>query len=139
MKIYKLVYSNDDVKYASIFQPNFVEKNKHKYKIIYNNKIYNLQNISKIIGDKNEKLKIKLICYAHIPGYNNIFHYLPNYEYNDIKKFKKNMNMHRFINYFIPSYEIQKLVYKIENNKEKINIFREKFIRNNGNKCYIII
>ena len=63
MQIYKLFYSNDDVKYASIFQPNLVEKNKHKYKIIYNNKIYNLQNISKIIGDKNEKLKIKLICY----------------------------------------------------------------------------
>ena len=45
MQIYKLVYLNDDVKYASIFQPDFVEKNKHKYKIIYKNKIYNLQNI----------------------------------------------------------------------------------------------
>ena len=138
MQIYKLFYSNDDVKYASIFQPNFVEKNKQKYKIIYKNKIYNLQNISKIIGDKNEKLKIKLICYNHIPGYNNIFRYLPVNEYNDIKKFKKNMNMHRFIDYFIPSYEIQKLVYKIDNNKDKINIFGEKFVRNNGNKCYII-
>ena len=83
-------------------------------------------------------MKIKLICYNHIPGYNNIFRYLPEYEYNDIKKCKKNMNMHRFIDYFIPSYEIQKLVYKIDNNKDKINIFGEKFVRNNGNKCYII-
>ena len=83
-------------------------------------------------------MKIKLICYNHIPGYNNIFRYLPVNEYNDIKKFKKNMNMHRFIDYFIPSYEIQKLVYKIDNNKDKINIFGEKFVRNNGNKCYII-
>ena len=44
----------------------FVEKSKYKYKIIYKNKINQLQSLTQIIGNKMEKIKIKLMCYNHI-------------------------------------------------------------------------
>ena len=50
---------------------NFVESNKYKYKILYENKKYPLQFIFKVIENKIEKLKIKLICYNHILAINS--------------------------------------------------------------------
>ena len=48
------------------------------------------------------------------------------------------MNMYRFIKYhFYSSHEIFKLIYKIDN-ENKIKIFGDEFVVNNGNKCSII-
>ena len=136
MKIYKLVYSNENKDRFRIFDPNFVEKNKYKYKIIFKNKLYPLKGLfNYIIGNKIEKLKIKLICYNHISDIHKIFHSLQIYE---IEKFKKNKNMYKFIDHpLFSTHEIQKLIYKIDN-KNKIKIFGEEFVTNNSNKCLII-
>ena len=48
------------------------------------------------------------------------------------------MNIYRFIKYhFYSSLEIFKLIYKIDN-ENKIKIFGDEFVVNNGNKCSII-
>ena len=80
MKIFNIVYSTRDDEdeeeedfeenIFKISDPYFVEKNKYVYKIIYKNKIYPLQSIFKIIDNKFEKLKIKLICYNYISDIN---------------------------------------------------------------------
>ena len=46
--------------------------------------------------------------------------------------------MYKYIDYlFYSSHEIQKLIYKI-NNEDKIKIFGEEFVGNNINKCFIV-
>ena len=46
--------------------------------------------------------------------------------------------MHKFIKYlFNKSHEIKKMIYKISD-EDKIKIFGEKFVGNNGNKCLIL-
>ena len=48
------------------------------------------------------------------------------------------MNIHKHIDYlFYSSHEILKLIYKIDS-PNKIRIFGEEFVGNNGNKCSII-
>ena len=47
--------------------------------------------------------------------------------------------MYRFVDYlFYSSYKIQKLIYNIENEEDKIQILGEEFIGNNEDKCCII-
>ena len=82
MKIFELFYSKiKKPKKISIFDNDFVNINKHRYKIIYENKIYPLQDALKIEEKQKNELKIKLICY------NNIF---------DIQKVKKEYDSYRF-------------------------------------------
>ena len=48
------------------------------------------------------------------------------------------MNIYKYIDYlFYSSHEILKLIYKIDS-PNKIRIFGEEFVGNNGNKCTII-
>ena len=136
MKIYKLVYSNENKDRFRIFDPYLVEKNKYKYKIIYKNKLYPLKGIfNYIIDNKIEKLKIKLIYYNNISDKHKISYSLQNY---GNERYIKNINMYKSIDYLLcSSHEIQKLKYKIHN-ENKIKIFGEEFVENNGNKCSII-
>ena len=119
---------------------DFVEKNKYKYKIVYKNKIYPLQSIFNIIGIQIETEKFKLLCYNHTLDNNEIPEEFPFYDYlkfNSLKTIKKNMNMniYKYIDYlFYSSHEILKLIYKIDS-PNKIRIFGEEFVGNNGNKC----
>ena len=138
MKVYKLFYSNDIKERTRISGQNFVEKNKYKYKIIYKNKIYPLQGIFKIIENKIEKFKIKLICYNHHPDIDKISYFLTKYKYYEIEKLKRNIYMFRFIDYlFHSSYEIIRLIYNI-GKEDKIQIFGEEYVGINGNKCSIL-
>ena len=85
-----------------------------------------------------EKIKIKLMCYNHIKNIPEIIYHSTAYYDSKIEKLKKNMNMYKYLDYLLySSHEIQKLTYKI-NKKKKINIFGEKFVENNGNKCSTI-
>ena len=106
MEIYKLIYLNEDIGEKSINKfifsnevegpihfkksnEHFVKKNNYKYKIIYKNKIYPLQNISEIVYKKSEIIKIKLICYIHISDILKISGDLKSFNYYEIEKFKK--------------------------------------------------
>ena len=140
MKIYKKIYlySNERYQEFELFEHNFAEKNKCKYKIICKNKMYPLQSILKFIENSNEELKIKIISYNHILGINKIFDYLPASDNYEIEKYKKNMNMYKFIEYLdYLSHKIQKIIYKIDFN-DKIRIVGEEFLEINGNKCSVI-
>ena len=155
MKIYKLFLFNEDKykfeneckdKYEDLYEyedfeknfENFVENNKYKYKIIYKNQIYPLQMIFQIKGNKIENLKIKLICYNHIKTIPEILNDLLDIDDYKIEKFKKNMNMYKYIDYFLySSHEIQKLIYNIDN-EDRIQIFGEEFVENNSKKCLIL-
>ena len=105
MKIYKLFYSDeindeeemiDDLIYSDEDNKeeyekalkNFAEKNKYKYKILYKNKIYPLQNLFQFKGDKINKLSIKLICYNRILDFNKKFDEFPLHGYFDFERLK---------------------------------------------------
>ena len=101
MKIYKLIFLSEEDDYYNYvdkaknedfekYLKYFVKMNKHKYKIIYNNKMYPLQSIFQIKENKIGKLRIKLICYNHIKNIPPIFTHLPKYYGYKIEKFKKN-------------------------------------------------
>ena len=139
MKIYKIIYTNDNKTKFKITEPNFVEKNIHKYRIVYKNKIYSLQSIFNIIKNNGKKIKFKLICYNKIQDINIILKYKPNFKhFFEVKKFKKLMIMYQFFDYFLASSrEILRLMYKIDN-EDKIQIFGDEYSGNNGNKCSII-
>ena len=150
MKIYKLYLLNKDkkdeyeneVEDFEKYLENFVKESKYiykyKYKIIFKNKIYSLKSLFQIKGNNIGKFEIKLICYNHIKNISEIFSNLPIFNSYKIEKFKKNMIMNKKINYlFYSSHEILKLIYNIDN-EEKIKIFGEEFVGNNGNKCSII-
>jgi len=139
MKIYKIIYTNDNKTKFKITEPNFVEKNIHKYRIVYKNKIYSLQSIFNIIKNNGKKIKFKLICYNKIQDINIILKYKPNFKhFFEVKKFKKLMIMYQFFDYFLASSrEILRLIYKIDN-EDKIQIFGDEYSGNNGNKCSII-
>ena len=116
----------------------FVERDKCKYKIIYQNKIYPLQSIFQIKRNKFENLKIKLISYRDDNKFPRIFHDLLRLYISKIEKIKKNMNMYGCVDYlFYKSHEVQKLIYNIDD-EGFIRIFGNKFVEKYGNKCSII-
>ena len=139
MKIYKLFLLNGiKEKDRNKSFKKFVEINKYKYKIIYKNKIYPLQSIFQVKGNKIGYLKIKLISYNHIKNIPLIVYDLSKHNNYKIEKFKKNMNMYKYIDYLLySSHEVQKLIYKFDN-EDKIKLFGEKFVENNEKKCSII-
>ena len=137
MKVFKIVTSNDNKRRFTIVAPDVVEGNKYKYKIIYKNKIYPIQDVFKIKENTGKKLKIKLICYKLIPDIDRIFS-ISSLLSCDVEKIKKNMNMYKHIDYLkSSSREKFRLIYEIDN-KDKIKILGEDFIENNENKCTII-
>ena len=131
-KINNLVHFNldfEDFEYIKKPLNKFIKKSKYKYKIIYKNKIYSLKGLIKImkiiLKGKIKKLTIKLICYKHIlDTEKNLddFSLLDYFKHERLAN-KKNMNMHKYIDYqFNSSHEIYKMIYHI-NNKVKIRIF----------------
>ena len=139
MKFFKFIFSiKDGEKLIKIFKPDFVNKNRHKYKIIYNNKIYPIQNEFKIPNNKDNKLKIKLICFNYISGVNDIdLEYASLYKFNEIKNYKKNVYKYsEFLN--CSYYKMSKLIYRINPTEKEIKIFGKDFVNNNKGKCIII-
>ena len=80
MKIYKKIYlySNERYQEFELFEHNFAEKNKYKYKIICKNKMNPLQSILKFIENSNEELKITIISRAIRP--NILFMQIKNFQ-----------------------------------------------------------
>ena len=143
MKVFKLIYPIEGSKKIRVFDPVFVKKNKSKFKILYNNKIYPLQSEFEIPDKKFNKLKIKLICYTDKYQMNYIALESESFKLYERKNYaKKNMNIYRYTDILKSSiHEILKLIYKIgfeEQEQKQIQIFGEKFVRNNMNKCIII-
>ena len=135
-------YDDDEEEEYKTFEKSelFVKNNKYKYKIIYKNKIFPIQSLFEIRKINIEKIKFKLISYNHISNLNKIQKELPITKHYKIERLKyiKNMNMYKFIKYlFNKCHEIQKMIYKISD-EDKIKIFGEEFVGNNGNKCLII-
>ena len=94
------------------FDSSFINKYKNKFRIIYNNKIYPLNNKFDNLDDIKE-IKINLISLKQLPLYD-----IPNIRY--IKKEE----------------EIDK--YEDEEEDDRIRLFGRYFISNNNDKCLII-
>ena len=119
MKILRFVCPNEKKeKKIKIAEPQFVNRYKHIYKIIYENKIYPFQSEFEIKGEEKNKIKIKIICYNNISYFQFIKREsnLYNLIYHENNKYKNNINRYpRYSqypnNYFI---EIFKITYKID-------------------------
>ena len=127
MKIFKLK-DKEDIK--EIFKGEYFKKNKNKFKIVYNNKIYSSYNDIQIPENEINHSKIKLIS-------------LYNYKNDGIfDKFKENYNYKRNNNkyniYLKSSLHGFSQIAYIINNDKKIRIFGEDFVENNKDKCIII-
>ena len=109
-------------KEINLIHPDFVEPNKKRCRIIYDNKLYPLQSKILIKRKRKSKIKIRLICYRNIL---DKFHNLENYDWDEEIKMKE-----------IDCVKDLKMVYK--NIKSKIKIFGEKFVKNNKHKCVIL-
>ena len=59
--IMKLIYEIKDEKIIGIFHPYFVKNNRKNFKMIINNKIYELSSKYQITNQKMKKLKVKLL------------------------------------------------------------------------------
>ena len=124
MKIYYSLHEIDEKqKEISIIHPNFVEPNKNRCRIIYDNKLYPLQSKILIKRKRKSKIKIRLICYRNIL---DKFHNLEKYWDEEIKMKE------------IDCVKDLKMVYKIDKSKNKTKIFGEKFVKNNKHKCAIL-
>ena len=134
MKIYKFVYSYYKQELLRIFDQKFVKENKYKWKIIHKNKMFPLQSIFRIIENKNEKFKFKLIYYNHIQNINKKSYYVN--EEKETENSKNIINCEYIDSLLDSSHEIKKFIYKIDN-EDKIKIFGENFVLNNDNKCLI--
>ena len=139
MKIFNVFYSNNEQKNKiKIINPNFLDKNKGKYKIIYNNKIYPLQSEFIINEKKIKQIKVKLLCYVKIQNTSNITKECKSFEISyENNKYKKIMyNCPQYLIY--PLHELSQIIYKNQIIKGKISIFGENFVKNNKDKCFII-
>ena len=139
MKIYQYVYLiKDNINIIQLFNKDFVDKNKSKFRIVLKNKIYPLQS-ELIIKDINIKqIKIKIISLYDTLG---IEDRSPNYlimdKFCESKKYKKNNNKYN-IYLKCSLHEMSKITYKINRNKNNIKIFGKNFVEKNKNKCIII-
>ncbi len=139
MKFFKFIFSSKaEENKIKIFKPDFFNKIKYKYKIIYKNKIYPIQNEFKIPTNKDNKLKIKLICFNNIIDITDIgIEYDSLSKFNEIQNYKK--NVYKYCEYLNCSYsKMSKLIYKMNPTEKKIKIFGKDFVNNNKGKCIII-
>ena len=143
MSAFEIIYSiKENEKKIKLFNPDFVNKNKNKFKFIYNNKIYPLQNEFfyeyKINIEKNKKFKIILICYINFFNIMEITKECESFvKFNKLKKYRTNKN--KYSEYLKCSfYGISKMIYKIEPGEDKIKIFGFYFVEKNKDKCIII-
>ena len=142
MDILTLIYKiQKDGKIIKIFNPNFVKKYKSRFKIIYENKIYDLQSEFIVKQNNITKLKIKLIhfnihlniksitegCKSFIGYKKNKNNLKKNIKYNQIDTYRKYTVLDK---YFI--------VYQIKPYEKEVKIFGEEFVNINRNNCRIV-
>ena len=139
MKVYELIYSiKKRQKKIKIFNPDFVEKYKNKFKIVYNSKIYPLK--SKFDNNANnisEKFKIKLITFSNLPEQGFILFGIDSL----IQFYKCKINKTRSKEYkeiIERNFEISKMTYKINLKENNIKIFGKNFVKRNKEKCKIV-
>ena len=129
MDILTLIYEiQKDKKIIKIFDDNFVRKNKSRYKIIYENKIYPLQ--SEFIVKQNDitKLKIKLIHFNICFNIKLITKRCKSFRY---KNYLKKNDKYTILDKFFISYQIRP-------NEKEIKIFGEEFVNINRQNCHIL-
>ena len=132
MKVFEIIYSvKQNKNRIKIFNNDFIRKYKNGSKLIYKGKIFPITSEFPITDKNTKKLKIKLITLRKIPD--DIFLYC-----NQVNQFNK-QRIYKITNDEIKHIvNIQKLIYKINLNKNKIRIFNNKFVNNNKNKCNLI-
>ena len=132
MKVFEIIYSvKQNQNRIKIFNHDFIRKYKNCSKLIYKGKIFPITSEFPITDKNIKKLKIKLITLRKIPD--DIFLYC-----NQVNQFNK-QRIYKITNDDIKHIvNIQKLIYKINLNKNKIRIFNNKFVNNNKNKCNLI-
>ena len=122
----------------NIFKNDFVKKNKGKYRIIYNNKLLPLQTKLICRDQRANKLKIQLICYNDNL---NIYDLMKGCEslseFYASKLYKHNVFKFQALKFFIFNWSI--ILYTKFKPKEKIKIFGENFVKNNRDKCMIML
>ena len=120
---------------VTIFNSNFVNKNKNRYKIIYKNKTYPLNIEFKFTSKNKIKEKIQLKCYSDFLDISNLIKgtcFL--YELFINQKSKKNYD--KYLKFL--SQDKSKMIYIIKQDQEKIKILGKNFVNNNKDKCIII-
>lgn len=132
MKVFEIIYSvKQNQNRIKIFNHDFIRKYKNCSKLIYKGKIFPITSEFPITDKNIKKLKIKLITLRKIPD--DIFLYC-----NQVNQFNK-QRIYKITNDEIKHIvNVQKLIYKINLNKNKIRIFNNKFVNNNKNKCNLI-
>ena len=141
MKFFKVEFFNpENINKINIFTPSFIEKNKYRIKIVYENKLFPLENkiINKYKG--NEKLKIKIISFYNIQDNEIAEGFKTNNNCYETKRYIRNLNRYnrysKHLKYLFQG--MLKMVYKIETNQVKIKILGEQFVKNNENKGIIL-
>ena len=135
MKVYEMIYSVQGRNEVKIFTPSFIRKNKNKFKIIYNGKLYPMSS-EFIISDKNiEKFKIYLASFCTISDniFNGVDSLLEFYSYKKSKT--KSESYNELIKNHIKK---SKMKYNINPKEKKIKIFGKNFVDKNKDKCKII-
>ena len=154
-----LEYSKNPAEYEEqnrIFSINYLKKNKHKYKIIYKNKLYPLE---KLYSDEDIDNSFKLLYLLNEKNFKK------NSEYKIVQKYQKiHKKIIKFPNIYAPQeenldLEINKnyifkfnylldlkfkfydslfISYNKQPNSDKIKIFGKNFVENNKDKCIIL-
>ena len=130
--IYRLPYNCLGIQVdenKDIFLSHFLKNNKKKSKTIYENQLYQLQN--KFIFLKKGRELYKIILVYH----EKFFEILANNCLGIKRRLKLNLNHFENPCQF---QDLSKMVYDIGENATSIQIFGEKFVENNKNKCIII-
>ena len=114
-------------------------RNKYRYRIIYNNKIFLLQSTFLAREKENTKIKFKLIVFSDDSNIDDLKAGIESIvKFKEIKNYKKNWK--KFVLYInIPFFNLSEMVYSIkEDEVSNIKIFGNYFVNNNRKKCLII-
>ena len=134
-KIYKLSYK--DNKNTNIIMNYFINKYKKRCKVIYLNKIHELDKIDKfplLLFNNNDSIKFKILSFVDLQDFKTE---MENSNLLDIKEKYRSIKINSDI---LPKnliFNIFKMEYKI-NKEENIKIFGKVFVKNNSDKCLII-
>ena len=132
MKFFKIIYPKKrNTNVVPIFDKNFINKNKNKYKIIYENKLYPLQTVLIIPKYKMEYINIKLMSFINDIDINDIIIASKSFNVFDINKNHKTQNTDK-------KYSGSRIIYKINRKEYQIKIFGSPFVKNNKDKCLIL-
>ena len=141
MLVIVIIYPiKDKASEINIFKSNFVNKFKYRFKIIHKNKILPLQTKLKNIDNSSAYVKIQLICYDDKFILNNLFEGIESFdEFYPNRKIKDNIT--KFYNLKVFIVNMSFMVYEkydpIINQKNRIKLFGEDFVKKNKDKCLI--